>query len=73
MPIIINMGLSRKTNAESGLDEKPRRAQPEAHIYCVAALENGMTILLQATPCNCKLQVTQRLQEINRGALKILQ
>ena len=52
---------------------KPRRARPEVHIYCVAALENGMTILLRTAPCNCKLQVTQRLQAINRAALKILQ
>jgi len=44
MPIIINMGLSRKANVESGLDVKPRRARPEAYIYCVAALNNGMTI-----------------------------
>jgi hypothetical protein len=57
-------------DAESGLDVKPRRACPEACIYGVAALENGTTISLRAASCNCTLQATQRLQSINRDALK---
>jgi hypothetical protein len=36
------------------------------------ALENGTTISLRTTPCNCTLQVTQRLQSINRGALGLI-
>jgi len=36
--------LSRRSNAESGADIKPRRACPEAHTYGVALLENGTTI-----------------------------
>jgi len=62
--------LSRESNAEYGLDVKPQRACPEVNIYCVAALENGITILLRAAPCHCKLQVTQRLHLVNRSALK---
>ncbi len=61
--------LSRKTNAESGVGVKPRRARSEAPNYRVAALKNGTTILLRTTPCNCKPQITQRLQSINSGAL----
>ncbi len=61
MPIVINMGISRKHNAESGLAVKPRRARSEACICCVANLENGVTILLRLTPCSYTLQITQRI------------
>jgi len=60
--------LPRKSNAEYELDVKPRRAWPEVHIYGVTALENGITILLRAAPCNCKLQVTPRMKLVNRSA-----
>jgi len=33
-------------------------------------LEKGITLLLRITPCICILQVAQRTQAINRGALK---
>jgi len=60
MPTVINMGISRKCNAESEPGVKPRRARPEACICRVVNLENGITILLRLTPCRDMLQLTQR-------------
>jgi hypothetical protein len=69
-PSLIFRGLSKKCNAESEPGVKPRRARSEACICDVVSLDNGITIVLRLTPCSYRLQVTQRTQAINRGALK---
>jgi len=38
MPALINLGLVRKQNAESGQGAKPRRASPEICIYVVVII-----------------------------------
>jgi len=61
-----------KTGLDPEQGAKPRRASPEACIYVVATLGNGITIALRAAPSSYMLQGSQRTQAIFRGALNII-